>query len=66
VIPIQQSGDMVKAIEAAGGTKIRYTTLEHIGHNSWSSAYALPELYEWMLQHKRQAIRPASEEADQG
>jgi hypothetical protein len=47
---------MVEAIREAGGNKIRFTTLEHVGHNSWSSAYALPELSDWMLGFKNETI----------
>lgn len=51
-VPYKESVDMVEAIKAAGGSKVRFTTFEHIGHNSWSGAYATPELYSWMLSHK--------------
>lgn len=51
IIPIKHSAEMVDAIRTAGGTKILYTVLEHVGHNSWSAAYATPELYSWMLAH---------------
>jgi predicted esterase len=54
VVPLKQSQEMVDAIRQAGNTQIRFTILEHVGHNSWSSAYALPELYSWMLQQQRQ------------
>ena len=50
VVPLEKSETMVNAIRAAGGTQVRLTKLEHIGHNSWSAAYATPELYEWMQQ----------------
>ena len=48
VVPIKRTIDIVDAIKAAGGTSVRFTTLEGVGHNSWSSAYATPELYSWM------------------
>ncbi len=48
-VPFEHSVEMVAAIKQAGGEKIRFTTLEGIGHNSWSAAYATPELYGWML-----------------
>ncbi|GAF82565.1 unnamed protein product, partial [marine sediment metagenome] len=48
VVPIKRTIDIVDAIKAAGGTSVRFTTLEGIGHNSWSSAYATPGLYSWM------------------
>lgn len=47
-VPFERSVAMVEAIKKSGGTKIRFTTLEHIGHNCWSATYATPELYQWM------------------
>ena len=53
VVPEKHSIDMIAAIRKAGGTKVRYTSLEHLGHNSWSAAYAIPELYSWFNRHQR-------------
>jgi len=50
-VPFERSKHMVEAIQAAGGTQIRFTTLENIGHNSWSAAYGTPELYDWFNAH---------------
>jgi predicted peptidase len=50
VVPFEKSVKMIEAIRAAGGTKIRFTSMENIGHNCWSAAYATPELYKWMEQ----------------
>jgi len=50
-VPFERSVQMVDAIKAAGGSKIRFTSLEHVGHNSWSAAYATPELYGWFNKH---------------
>ena len=47
-VPYQRTVDMVDAIKAAGGTKIRFTGLEHFGHNTWSAVYATPAVYQWM------------------
>ena len=55
-VPLSKSVQMVEAIREAGGDKIRFTTLEHVGHNSWSSAYALPELFDWMLGFNNETI----------
>ena len=49
VVPLDGSAKMVEAIKQAGGAEVRFTTLEHVGHNSWSAPYAMPELYQWML-----------------
>ena len=47
-VPFKSSIEMVEAIEKGGGTMVWFTSLEHIGHNSWEAAYATPELYEWL------------------
>ena len=47
-VPLQRSSEMVEAIKKAGSTRIRFTTLEGIGHNSWEAAYASPDLYQWL------------------
>lgn len=52
-VPFKHSVTMVEAIEKAGGKKIRFTSLEHTGHNSWSAAYATPELFQWFNKHRR-------------
>jgi predicted peptidase len=52
-VPFQRSVEMVAAIKNAGGTKIRFTSLEHIGHNCWSATYATPELYDWIGKQTR-------------
>ena len=46
-VPHEKSVQMVEAIRAAGGTKLRFTSLEHIGHNSWEAAYRSPDLWRW-------------------
>ena len=50
-VPFSGSSDMIKAIAAAGGRKARLTTLEHVGHNSWSAAYQPNDLYKWFDLH---------------
>ena len=49
-VPFKQSVEMVDAIKEAGGTSIKFTSLEGIGHNCWSAAYGTPQLHQWMLQ----------------
>jgi predicted peptidase len=39
---------LTEAIRQAGSKSIRLTTLENVGHNSWSAAYATPDLYSWL------------------
>jgi len=47
-VPIKRSREMVEALQKAGSKSVRFTTLEHFGHNSWSAAYASPVLYDWL------------------
>ncbi|MCA9263396.1 MAG: TIM barrel protein [Planctomycetales bacterium] len=54
-VPFRRSAEMVDTIRAAGGDRIRFTSLEHVGHNCWSAAYATPELYDWLNQHTASA-----------
>lgn len=51
-VPFKNSVDMVQAIKAAGGTKVRFTSLEHIGHASWQAAYQSADLYTWFDQQR--------------
>jgi predicted peptidase len=53
-VPLKRSRDMVDAITEAGGAKIRFTTLEHVGHNSWEAAYFSPDLYQWLNHQARE------------
>lgn len=51
-VPFQRSVEMVEAIRGKGGQKVRFTTLENFGHNSWSATYATPELYQWISRQR--------------
>lgn len=52
---------IVNAIREAGGDKVIYTSLEGIGHNSWSAAYATPQIYSWMLKQKVEVVTATNE-----
>jgi predicted peptidase len=47
-VPVEQSRHMAAALKAAGAD-FKYTEYPGIGHNSWESAYAEPELVPWLL-----------------
>ena len=53
-VPIKRSEEMVDALKAAGDPEVKFTRYPGVGHNSWVKAYQDPELYEWLLSHKRQ------------
>lgn len=54
-VPFDDTVKMVAAIKAAGGTSVQFTSLENVGHNSWSAAYATPELYSWFAKQRASA-----------
>ncbi len=64
VVPPSHSWDMVAGIRKAGGRRVRLTMLEEIGHNSWSAAYATPELYSWFDKHRTKPINTDATKAD--
>ncbi|HUT10942.1 MAG TPA: prolyl oligopeptidase family serine peptidase [Thermoguttaceae bacterium] len=51
-VPVSRSRKMIEAIKAAGG-KPKYTEYPGVGHNSWSAAFADPELLKWLFAQKR-------------
>ncbi len=52
VVPIERSEEMVEALEACGGD-VRFTVYPGVGHDSWTPTYDNPELYDWLLAHRR-------------
>ena len=52
-VPPSRSQSMVDAVKTAGGKKIKLTLYGGVGHNSWTKAYNDPEIYKWLLSHKR-------------
>ena len=52
VVPVAESERMVAALEKAGG-EVRFTRYPDADHDSWTATYANPELYSWLLTHRR-------------
>ncbi len=53
VVPVSETTEMVKAIKNKGGNKVKMTIYPEVRHNSWKQTYANPEIYQWLLQQKR-------------
>ena len=51
-VPLQRSQEMVDALQKVGGN-VKFTIFPEAEHDSWTQAYALPELYTWLLQQHR-------------
>ncbi len=52
-MPVQNTRDMVNALQEAGATAVQYTEYPHEKHQSWERAYREETLFSWMFaQHK--------------
>lgn len=51
-VPVQKSQEMVDALKALHAD-VKFTRYSDTGHDCWTRSYANPELYTWMLSHKR-------------
>ena len=54
VVPIARSEALVEALEACGGD-VRFTVYPEAGHDAWTETYDDPQLYDWLLAHRRNA-----------
>lgn len=48
IVPVTESRQLVKAIEANGGT-VKYNEYENVGHNVWMNALGENDLLPWVL-----------------
>jgi pimeloyl-ACP methyl ester carboxylesterase len=55
-VPPRRSEEMVEALRKLDGN-VKYTVFPEAGHDSWTQAYAMPELYDWMLQQKKSVTK---------
>lgn len=53
VVPVEESERMVAELHRVGVSEARLTIYPDAEHDAWSATYANPELYRWMLIHKR-------------
>ncbi|MEJ5258862.1 MAG: prolyl oligopeptidase family serine peptidase [Anaerohalosphaeraceae bacterium] len=53
VVPLSESQQMVDAVNRAGG-KAKLTIYPDAEHDSWTQTYDNPELYQWLLSHRRE------------
>ncbi len=52
VVPLSESERMIEASKKCG-IEATLTIYKGVNHNSWDATYANPEIYEWLLKHKR-------------
>jgi predicted peptidase len=53
--------ELVERLRSCDG-HVRYTRYEDAGHDAWTRTYANPELYAWLLSHRRGAPAPKDRE----
>jgi predicted peptidase len=53
VVPIQESERIVEALKKAGNPEVKFTIYSEAQHDSWTVTYDNPELYTWLLAHRR-------------
>jgi predicted peptidase len=49
VVPVSESRQMVQALKAVKGNRVRYSEYEGVGHNVWLNVLRESELLPWML-----------------
>ena len=52
VVPLQQSQQMVDAVNSSGGNA-KLTVYPEADHDSWTETYNSDELYEWLLSQSK-------------
>ena len=50
---LEESETMVAALKKIGVTDLRFTVYPEAKHDSWTETYNNPELYAWLLTHRR-------------
>ena len=55
VLGVEKSQKLVDAVNVCGGSAKFTVFPNRQAHDAWSAAYTKPELFEWLLSHKRKA-----------
>lgn len=51
-VPVSFTEKIVTELESVGGD-VRFTRYAGVAHDSWTQTYEQPELYDWLLSHRR-------------
>jgi predicted peptidase len=55
VVPLAESERMVELSKKLGVKEVKLTVYPEAGHDAWTETYKNPDLYEWLLEHRRTA-----------
>jgi predicted peptidase len=53
VVPLEESERMIAELHRAGVRDVKFTVYPEGDHDAWTQSYANPELYRWLLTHRR-------------
>ena len=53
VVPLEESERLVEELKRVGVSDAKLTVYPNAEHDAWSPTYSNPELYRWMLKHRR-------------
>jgi predicted peptidase len=53
VVPVEESQRMVGVVKKFGVEDVKFTVYPEAGHDAWTETYNNPELYNWLLTHRR-------------
>jgi predicted peptidase len=54
VVPVSESERMVAVLKRRGVSEVKLTVYPEASHDAWTETYNNPELYSWLLQHRRE------------
>jgi predicted peptidase len=57
VVPVAESERMVELAKKLGIKEVKLTVYPEAGHDAWTETYNNPQLYEWLLEHSRAAVK---------
>lgn len=52
-VPLSETERMVDLVKKLGVREVKLTVYPEAGHDAWTETYKNPQLYQWMLEHKR-------------
>jgi predicted peptidase len=52
IVPVSESRHMIFPLRQAG-SEVRFTVYPGVAHNSWVQTYNNPEVYDWLLAHRK-------------
>ncbi|MDZ4697399.1 MAG: prolyl oligopeptidase family serine peptidase [Deltaproteobacteria bacterium] len=55
VVPVAESLEMIEAMKGHGAKEAKLTIYPAVEHDSWTQTYDNPEVYSWLLSHRRSA-----------